>query len=113
MQQLTIRFEGYADQVLQPVDAGTARQCSEVSGSFPGGNPEFALGKLAVSYGETIRERMARAVAAVRAWLPERSETFTALCATGEGEVFTHADVVKANACLVVILLLIGIGGAL
>lgn len=27
MQQLTLQFEGYADEMRQPVDAGTARQC--------------------------------------------------------------------------------------
>ena len=48
-----------------------------------------------------------------KAWWNARSKSFTALCATEEGEVFTHGDVVKAHLALAAVLTLIGIGGAL
>lgn len=53
------------------------------------------------------------AVKSMKAWWHARSESFTALCATEEGEVFTHGDVVKAHLWLALVLILIGIGGAL
>ena len=53
------------------------------------------------------------AVKSIIQWLCARSESFTALCATEEGEVFTHGDVVKAHLWLALVLILIGIGGAL
>ena len=49
----------------------------------------------------------------LKAWWNARSESMTALCATDEGEVFSHGDAVKANLALVAVLTLIGIGGAL
>ena len=71
---------------------------------FGGLNSQFSAGKLPVYLRQTLR--------ALRAWLAGRSETFTALCGS-EGEVFTHGDVVKANASLVAVIIFIGIGGAL
>lgn len=49
----------------------------------------------------------------LKVWWSTTSNSFTALCATGEGEVFTHGDVVKAQLALAAVLILIGIGGAL
>lgn len=57
--------------------------------------------------------RVERTVKNCRVWWNARSESFTALCATDEGEVFTHGDVVKAHLYVVLVLILIGIGGAL
>ncbi len=48
-----------------------------------------------------------------KAWWNARSKSFTALCATDEGEVFTHGDVVKVHLALAAVIILIGIGGAL
>ena len=45
-----------------------------------------------------------------KAWWQARSETFTALCGT-EGDVFTHGDVVKAHALLVVLFLILCVAG--
>lgn len=53
------------------------------------------------------------AVKNLKAWLAAKTETFTALCATEKGEVFTHGDVVKAHLALAAVLILIGIGGVL
>lgn len=49
----------------------------------------------------------------LKAWWNARSESMTALCATDEGEVFSHGDVVKAHLWLAAVIILIGIGGAL
>lgn len=49
----------------------------------------------------------------LKAWWNARSESFTALCATDEGEVLSHGDVVKAHLWLAAVIILIGIGGAL
>ena len=49
----------------------------------------------------------------VRQWLNAKSETMTALCATDPGEAFTRMDVLKAHAACILVLMLIGIGGAL
>lgn len=48
-----------------------------------------------------------------KAWWSSASKSFTALCATDEGEVFTHGDVVKVHLALAAVIILIGIGGAL
>ena len=48
-----------------------------------------------------------------REWLSAKSETFTSLCATEEGEEFSHGDVVKAHLALAIVLIVIGIGGVL
>ena len=53
------------------------------------------------------------AVKNLKTWLAAKTETFTALCATEKGEVFTHGDVVKAHLALAAVLILIGIGGVL
>lgn len=45
-------------------------------------------------------------------WMAAKSVTFTALCGS-EGEVFTHADVVKAHLYLVVVFILVCLGGAM
>lgn len=105
MQQLTLQFEGYADQAQQPIDAGTARQCNVVS------DPAARIKSAA--YGLTVRARriVSPWVDAWQAWAAKRSETFTALCGS-EGDVFTHGDVVKAHLWLALLFTLIGIGGA-
>ncbi len=72
-------------------------------------NWQFTQSKLAVYLAQTLRRRRE----ACRQWWWEPSQTFTALCATDRGEVFTHGDAVKANASLVAVIILIGIGGAL
>ena len=51
------------------------------------------------------------AVKSLKAWLSTKSETFTALCATDEGEVFTHGDVVKAHLGVVLFILILGVAG--
>ena len=54
-----------------------------------------------------------RTVKNLETWWNATSTTFTRLCATDEGEVFTHGEVVKAHLVLAAVLMLIGIGGAL
>ena len=61
----------------------------------------------------SVLSRVESAVENLKVWWNARSESFTALCATEKGEVFTHGDVVKAHLALAVVLILIGIGGAL
>ena len=61
----------------------------------------------------SVLSRVESAVENLKVWWSTTSKSFTALCATDEGEVFTHGDVVKANLYVVLILILIGIGGAL
>ena len=61
----------------------------------------------------SVLSRVERTVKNCRVWWNARSESFTALCATEKGEVFTHGDVVKAHLALAAVLILIGIGGAL
>lgn len=61
----------------------------------------------------SVLSRVESAVKNLKVWWNARSESFTALCATEKGEVFTHGDVVKAHLALAVVLILIGIGGAL
>ena len=58
-------------------------------------------------------DRTAQRVLSLQEWWCEESQSFTALCATEKGEVFTHGDVVKAHLWLAAVLILIGIGGAL
>jgi len=61
----------------------------------------------------TVLSRVESAVKNLEVWWNARSESFTALCATDEGEVFSHGDVVKAHLWLAAVIILIGIGGAL
>ena len=61
----------------------------------------------------SVRSKVERTVENLKVWWNARSESMTALCATDEGEVFTHGDVVKAHLALAAVLTLIGIGGAL
>lgn len=61
----------------------------------------------------SVLSQVKAAVKSLECWLGRKSETFTQLCATEEGEEFTHGDVVKAHLWLAVVLILIGIGGAL
>lgn len=61
----------------------------------------------------SVRSKVERTVENLKVWWSTTSKSFTALCATEEGEVFTHGDAVKANLALVAVLTLIGIGGAL
>ena len=57
--------------------------------------------------------RTARRAHTLQEWWSATSQTFTALCAIDEGEVFTHGDVVKVHLWLAAVLTLTGIGGAL
>ena len=108
MQQTTIRF----DQVLQtrqPVDVtAPARKTVQVIN-------QSARRAKSAAYGLSARARQTVSPwhAAWQQWAARRSETFTALCSTEEGEVFTHGDVVKAHLALFAVIILIGIGGAL
>jgi len=61
----------------------------------------------------SVLSRVESAVENLKVWWKTTSNSFTALCATDEGEVFTHGDVVKAHLALAAVLILIGIGGAL
>lgn len=61
----------------------------------------------------SVLSRVESAVKNMKVWWSTTSKSFTALCATEEGEVFTHGDVVKAHLALAAVLILIGIGGAL
>lgn len=108
MQQTTIRF----DQVLQtrqPVDVmAPARKTVQVIN-------QSARRAKSAAYGLSVRAQQTVSpwLADWKRWAARRSETFTALCSTEEGEVFTHGDVVKAHLALALVLILIGIGGAL
>lgn len=62
---------------------------------------------------DNVRRYSLQAKGRASEWLSQISETMTALCATDEGEVFTRMDVLKANAACILVLILIGIGGAL
>ena len=42
---------------------------------------------------------------AIKKWWNAKSETFSSLCATEEGETFTHGQVVLANLALVALIL--------
>ena len=46
-----------------------------------------------------------------RQWWDSRSETFSRLCATEEGETFTHGQVVLANMGLLLFLVVLGVAG--
>ena len=61
----------------------------------------------------SVLSRVESAVENLKVWWSTTSKSFTALCATDKGEVFTHGDVVKAHLALIAVLILIGIGGAL
>lgn len=61
----------------------------------------------------SVLSNLERTVENLKVWWSTTSKSFTALCATEEGEVFTHGDVVKAHLWLAAVLILIGIGGAL
>ena len=61
----------------------------------------------------SVLSRVESAGKNLKVWWNATSETFTRLCATDEGEVFTHGEVVKAHLVLAAVLMLIGIGGAL
>ena len=93
----------------QPSALSGIREQVKSTVSLPSLNWEFTQSKLAVYLAQTLRRR--REVC--RQWWWEPSQTFTALCATDRGEVFTHRDVVTANLVLAAVLILIGIGGAL
>ena len=61
----------------------------------------------------SVLSRWESTVENLKVWWSATSNSFTALCATEKGEVFTHGDVVKAHLALAAVLILIGIGGAL
>lgn len=120
MQQLQLQFEGFASS-WQPIDAGTAKQCNEKrepsallvrivrTAGAKYANCRCALSGLTVS----AQQRISPWRAAWQRWAATRSETFTALCATEQGEVFNRGDVVKAHLALAVIMVLVAVGGAL
>lgn len=60
----------------------------------------------------SVLSKVERIVKNFETWWNSISVTFTRLCATDEGEVFTHGEVVKAHLYAAVVIL-IGIGGAL
>ncbi len=61
----------------------------------------------------SVLSKVESTVENLKVWWSTTSKSFTALCATDEGEVFTHGDAMKANLTLALVLILIGIGGAL
>ena len=61
----------------------------------------------------SVLSKVESTVENLKVWWNTTSKSFTALCATEKGEVFTHGDVVKAHLALALVLILIGIGGAL
>ena len=108
MQQLTLNFEGFADS-RQPVDVtAPARKTVQVIN-------QTARRAKSAAYGLSVRARQTVSpwLADWQQWAARRSETFTSLCSTEKGEVFTHGDVVKAHLALALVLILIGVGGAL
>ena len=46
-----------------------------------------------------------------RRWWDGKSETFSQLCATEEGEAFTHGQVVLANMGVLLFLVVLGVAG--
>lgn len=70
-----------------------------------------------IQIGQVVQPSVLSSVGSIvkncKAWWNARSKSFTALCATDEGDVFTHGDVVKAHLALAAVIILIGIGGAL
>ena len=119
MQQLQLQFEGLASS-WQPVDAGTAKQCNEKR------EPSALLVRIVRTAGEkysdcrsavlgltaSAQQRVSPWRAAWQQWASKRCETFSALCATEKGEMFTRGDVVKAHLWLAVIMALVAVGGA-
>ena len=107
MQQLTLQFDGYADEQQRVDVVAPARKTVQVM------NRAAARTRRAVISSWVSRNVMAGEVTArLKVWMAARSETFTALCGS-EGDVFTHGDVVKGHLCLAAVIILIGIGGAL
>ena len=118
MKQLTLQFEGYAGS-WQPENVNATKE-----------RKERGVSTLVVRTIRTVSEKYAdcrsglcaltdRAIDAIspwhtawKQWASKRSETFTALCATEKGEVFTNGDVVKAHLWLAVIMALVAVGGA-
>ena len=60
---------------------------------------------------EELSTQLSTRLSAARAWWEGRSETFTRLCATNEGEAFTHGEVVLAHAGAVLFLVILGVAG--
>lgn len=108
MQQLTLQFDGYADEQQRVDVVVPTRKTVQVIN-------QSARRAKSAAYGLSVRAQ--RTISPWRAdwkrWAARRSETFTALCSTEEGEVFTHGDMVKAHLWLAAVIILIGIGGAL
>jgi hypothetical protein len=69
-----------------------------------------------INLGQVVRPSVLSVVERIEknleTWWYGTSHTFTALCATEDGESFTHGEVVKAHLYAAVVIL-IGIGGAL
>ena len=107
MQQLTFKFEGYADETRQPLDVkAPVRKAVQVV------NQQASYVKSA-AYGLTVRAQQLISPwhAAWQAWAMKRNDTFTKLCGS-EGETFRNIEVVRANLyCLFVLLTIIVIGG--
>jgi len=107
-QQGTIQFDEVL-QTRQPVDVtAPVRKAVQVIN-------QSARRAKSAAYGLSVRAQQTVSpwLADWKRWAARRSDTFTALCSTEQGEVFTHGDVVKAHLALVAVIILIGIGGAL
>lgn len=55
--------------------------------------------------------RVGSTVENLKVWWSARSESFTALCATEEGEVYSHGDVVKVHLGVLLFILILGVAG--
>ena len=107
MKQLTLQFEGYADETRQPLDVkAPVRKAVQVV------NRKAAHTKSA-AYGLTARvqQMISPWHAAWQAWALKRNDTFTKLCGS-EGETFRNIEVVRAHLyCLFVLFISALIGG--
>ena len=55
---------------------------------------------------KNLKQQSSAFVSTARAWWNAESETFTRICATDEGETFTHGEVVLAHLATVALLLI-------
>ena len=108
MQQLTLQFDGYADEQQRVDVAAPARKAVRVTN-------QAAARVKSVAFGLSVRAQRTVSpwLADWKAWAARRNEAYTALCATEYGEVFTNGDVVKAHLSLAAIIILTVAGGAL
>lgn len=59
----------------------------------------------------SVLSRVESAVENLKVWWSTTSKSFTDLCATEEGEVFTHGDVVKAHLGVLLFMFILGVAG--